>query len=37
MLYVQAPSKVCEIDDSAISGYLDFSNQNINDLLKVLK
>jgi hypothetical protein len=35
-LYVQAPYKISEYDDSDVSGTLDFSNQNVNDLLKKL-
>ena len=37
MLYVQAGNKVSESEDSQISGSLDFSNQNITELLGVLK
>lgn len=35
LLYVQAPFKVCREDD--ISGVLDFSNQNADQLLSLLK
>lgn len=35
-LYVAAPNKVCEIDDKDLSGVLDFSNQNTNELLAAL-
>lgn len=36
-LYVQAPCKISEYDDTDISGMLDFSNQNANDLLAKLE
>lgn len=32
-LYVQAPFKVSKYDDSSVSGQLDFSNQNADELL----
>lgn len=35
-LYVQAPYKISEYDDVDVSGKLDFSNQNANDLLDKL-
>ena len=35
-LYVQAPYKISEYDDADVSGKLDFSNQNANDLLAKL-
>jgi hypothetical protein len=35
-LYVQAPSKISEYDDTEVSGILDFSNQNVNSLLSKL-
>lgn len=36
-LYVQAPFKVSERQDTSVSGKLDFSNQNANALLAELK
>lgn len=36
-LYVQAPYKISEYDDTTVSGTLDFSNQNANKLLSGLK
>ena len=33
-LYVQAPHKICQYEDSEISGTVDFSNQNADSLLK---
>lgn len=35
-IYVQAPSKISENIDSNISGKLDFSNQNADELIKLL-
>jgi hypothetical protein len=35
-LYVQTPYKISEYDDTDVSGLLDFSNQNANDLLAML-
>ena len=37
LLYVQAPHKVSEVEDADLSGYSDFSNQNINRLLTGLE
>ena len=37
LLYVQAPHKVSEVEDADISGYTDFSNQNLNRLLTGLE
>lgn len=36
-LYVQAPYKVCKYEDMGISGNVDFSNQNADELLKLLE
>ncbi len=36
-LYVQAPFKVSEKQDTSVSGKLDYSNQNANALLKILR
>lgn len=36
-LYVQAPGKISEYDDKEVSGILDFSNQNANELLAKLE
>ena len=36
-LYVQAPYKVSEYDDTDISGYVDFSNQNANKMISDVK
>jgi hypothetical protein len=36
-LYVQAPYKISEYDDIAISGALDFSNQNADNLINRLE
>lgn len=36
-LYVQAPYKISKYDDKDISGVLDFSNQNADDMLKMLR
>jgi len=36
-LFVSAPYKISEYDDAEISGSLDFSNQNTNDLIGLLK
>ena len=35
--YVNAPYKICKIDDAYISGILDFSNQNADNFLLKLK
>jgi hypothetical protein len=35
-LYVQAPYKISEYDDTDVSGVLDFSNQNADSLLSML-
>jgi hypothetical protein len=35
-LYVQAPYKISEYDDTEVSGILDFSNQNADELLEQL-
>jgi hypothetical protein len=37
LLYVQAPCKISEYDDESVSGVLDFSNQNVDELLTGLK
>lgn len=37
LLYVQAPNKISRLYDTDISGKLDFSNQNIDDLLTGLR
>ena len=34
-LYIQAPYKVSEYDDADISGYVDFSNQNANNMINI--
>jgi hypothetical protein len=36
-LYIQAPCKVSEYDDTDVSGTVDFSNQNIDELLAKLE
>ena len=36
-LYVQIPSKISETEDRSISGAVDFSNQNANDLIGKLR
>jgi len=36
-LYIQAPHKVCEYDDSQISGSSDFSNQNANKMISIIE
>lgn len=35
-LYVNAPFKICRYDDAKISGNVDFSNQNADELLNAL-
>ncbi len=36
-LYVQAPYKVSEYEDTDISGYMDHSNQNVDRMISMLK
>jgi hypothetical protein len=35
--YIQAPYKISEYDDTDVSGIVDFSNQNADELIKLLK
>lgn len=35
-LYVQTPCKICKAEDAALSGTVDFSNQNADDLISRL-
>ncbi|MDO4219415.1 MAG: DHHW family protein [Synergistaceae bacterium] len=36
-LYVQTPSKISQYDDKDMSGFVDFANQNANELLQRLR
>ena len=36
-LYINAPKKICKINDSNISGVSDFSNQNADDFMAALQ
>ena len=36
-LYAQAPYKICRVDDANLAGVVDFSNQNADELLRLLR